>query len=389
MSRLLHFLDTTPHPPSDPSQLTASHVDAFLRHREASLGTTYALRELRDLGRLFRIAPLRDLTPTRSLDYLWRRVATPAPEPKPGYSDNEFRQIVAAARADIAAMRDRIDASESLLEQYESEPRGLAGADRERAELLAAMATAGTVPLPSGGFTQMLIKRRELAEQLFVTRRDLVAMLVLLVATTGYNIEAVKELPAEHRLIEDRAVEVVVTKRRRGPRRWHQTVTWEIGPPGRELHTPGGVYLLLHRLMSRSRCFMESSSALWGVWRNVHRPLGRDGAEHYNPFGAALNSSIYAWQWVDRHELVADSLPPSPPSEPEAYMDNESAALSRKLALDFTRLKTSVDVRRTRQVGGHLPSAARTNTIPVLFQSYLRKDPTTIEWAAADRVRGR
>jgi hypothetical protein len=45
------------------------------------------------------------------------------------------------------------------------------------------------------------------------------------------------------------------------------------------------------------------------------------------------------------------------------------------------RLRTSIEVRRTRHLGGHLPSAARSNTIPVLFRNYLRGDPTTIDWA--------
>ena len=30
-------------------------------------------------------------------------------------------------------------------------------------------------------------------------------------------------------------------------------MTWEIGPTTRQLHTPGGVYLLMHELMRRSR----------------------------------------------------------------------------------------------------------------------------------------
>jgi hypothetical protein len=40
-----------------------------------------------------------------------------------------------------------------------------------------------------------------------------------------------------------------------------------------------------------------------------------------------------------------------------------------RFGLDFNRLKTSIDVRRTRQMGGHLPSAARSNTVPVLFSN--------------------
>lgn len=96
-------------------------------------------------------------------------------------------------------------------------------------------------------------------------------MLVLLVAVTGRNIETVKELPAHHRLLDGRAVEVQLTKRRRGAGRWVQTVTWEIGPPGRELHHPGGLYLLLHRLMASGRELSTGPSSFWAVWRNLRR----------------------------------------------------------------------------------------------------------------------
>ena len=42
-----------------------------------------------------------------------------------------------------------------------------------------------------------------------------------------------------------------------------------------------------------------------------------------------------------------------------------------------------VEVRRTRQLGGHLPSAARTNTVPVLFRelSARRPDGPRLGWA--------
>ena len=53
----------------------------------------------------------------------------------------------------------------------------------------------------------------------------------------------------------------------------------------------------------------------------------------------------------------------------------------RRLKLDMNRLRTSVEVRRTRQMGGHLPSAARTNTMQTLWSSYLRGDPAVTEWA--------
>jgi hypothetical protein len=65
--------------------------------------------------------------------------------------------------------------------------------------------------------------------------------------------------------------------------------------------------------------------------------------------------------WADRHGLADDT--------------------GARLAVSFNRIRTSVEARRARQMGGHLPSAARSNTVPVLFRSYLRDDPATVEWA--------
>jgi hypothetical protein len=93
----------------------------------------------------------------------------------------------------------------------------------------------------------------KLAAHLFLTAPDLCPLMVLFVALTGRNIETIKELPTEHRILEGRAVELRVIKRRRGPRWWHTTVSWEIGEPHRELHTPGGLYLLIHQLTAPGR----------------------------------------------------------------------------------------------------------------------------------------
>ncbi|MFJ5668475.1 hypothetical protein ACIQAR_22560 [Micromonospora chalcea] len=376
--RLMRFLDTAPHPPADPSELTEAHLDAFRRHRQATIGSGYAWREIRELGLLFRAPSLRDRVATPALDYLRRRTVKSRPNPKPGYSDNELQRIVAAARGDVARLRERLETTAMLLERYDREPGALADHERDRAAALAAIAASGLVPLPPGHLVQQSAPRHRLAQQLFVTRADLVPMLVLLVATTGWNLESVKELPTEHRILEDRAVELFITKRRRGPRHWRQIVTWEIGPQGRELHTPGGLYLLLHRLMARSRDLLDSAPAFWAVWRNMHRPCARETAEHYNPFGSLLNRNVYAPRWVARHRLTADPPPPKPmvPASGDGH-DNDL----QPLKLDFNRLKTSIEVRRAKHTGGHLPSVARSNTVPVLFRNYLRGDPTTIDWA--------
>jgi hypothetical protein len=206
------------------------------------------------------------------------------------------------------------------------------------------------------------------ARHLFVLQEDMAPLLTLLVAVTGWNVETVKELPAEHKILDGRAVELQLVKRRRGAGRWNDTVTWEIGPPGRELHTPGGLYLLLHRLMARSRVFSGSVS-LWSIWRHRLLPPFPAGAiGHADPFAVDLTGPGVKFDaWGARHDLTTDAAPDG--SNPP------------RLPVHMGRLRTSIEVRRTRHLGGHLPSAARSNTIPVLFRNYLRGDPTTIGWA--------
>jgi hypothetical protein len=207
-----------------------------------------------------------------------------------------------------------------------------------------------------------------LARELFLTTADMVPLLVLLVAVTGRNVESVKELPLAHTVLAGRAVQVRLPKRRRGPGAWEQDVTWEIGEPGRELHTPGGLYLLMGRLSERGRAF-SGSGTIWSMWRNGFRAgIAGQVSEHHDPFAVALQQSFRVPGWAEAAGLLADA---------PAGDDGPGPALR----VHFGQLKTSMDVRRTKQMGGHLPSAARSNTFPVLFRHYLRADPTTITWS--------
>jgi hypothetical protein len=243
LSRLIRFLAQRPRPPTEPQRLAAEDLEAFRRCREASVGSIVAAREMRELGKVFLTAPLRDLVPFAVLDPLRER-ATGQLAPRSGYSDAELVRIVTAARSDVAGVRQRLAVTADLLRRYHQNPDQLSGQERDRAAKLTTVARTGGAVVPFTGTAQALVARHELAKHVFVTRQDLVPMLVLLVATTGWNVETIKELPIEHRVIEGLAVELQITKRRRGSRRWHSTVTWEIGPPSRELHTPGGLYLL-------------------------------------------------------------------------------------------------------------------------------------------------
>ncbi|MDT4993382.1 MAG: hypothetical protein QOH97_3274 [Actinoplanes sp.] len=358
--RFLRFLGGLPRPPVRPADLTVEQVRSFYASR-ITTDPNGVVREIRQLAVLFDFPPLRATFAQDVLDFIGQRRTT-AWGSASGYSDGELTRLLAAARRHAAAIRDRIDAAEQTLAALENGE--LAGEHREAALSLARMAQTGEVPRLHRMSEQAA--RLAIAEQLFLTRAEAVPFLVLLVAASARNIESIKELPVEHRVLDGQAVELRVVKRRRGKGHWEATVTWEIGPPHRELHTAGGLYLLLLRLTGRSRGFSGSRS-VWSLWRHG-TTLGVEGVdEHYDPFARRLDGANLRYRaWVSQHELLADP---------------DAKRRQLPLRLSFQRLRTSVEVRRTKQMGGHLPSAARSNTMPVLFRHYLRGDPTVTAWA--------
>jgi hypothetical protein len=358
--RFLHFLSVSQPSPAAPGELTAAHLDEFHADRARTLTGPGALAELRRVLHLLSQQPLKGMLAPGVLDYLGRRWPDPRKDGVPGYSDGELARILAAARSDAVAICDRIEAGEKLAARYRNTPGTMTAAEQLRARELAEIAESGIVPTPEGVLTEVLHWRSELARRLFLTIQDVVPLLVLAVALTGRNVETVKELPARHRLLEGKAVEVTTVKRRRGAGHWHDQATWEIGPPSRRLHTPGGIYLLLARLSASSRAFSGSAS-IWSVWRNGNRAGVTGTAEHWDPFADTLRIPLRLVDWAARHDLRGDD--------------------GRPMKLDMNRLRTSAEVRRTRQMGGHLPSAARTNTMQTLWSSYLRGDPVVTDWA--------
>ncbi len=353
-ARFLRFLASQQPPPAVPGLLRGAHLDLFRAARAATAGPAAGLRELRQVLALLGQEPLRSLLVPEAADYLGRRFADPRRPGQPGYSDGELARILAAARSDVVAISARIGAAGELLRRLETCPDTLAPADRALAGRLAVIAATGIVP--AGGNSA---ERRRIAAHLFLTREDLPPLLILMVALTGRNGETVKELPAIHRLLDGKAVEVTVTKRRRGPGHWSGQAAWETGLPGRRLHTPGGCYLLIAELTARGR-EITGSASLWSVWRNGHGRVSGT-AEHHDPFATRLGDLLPLSAWGRRHGLLGDDGSP--------------------LSVRLGRLRTSAEVRRTRQLGGHLPSAARTNTMQVLWGSYLRADPVITAWA--------
>jgi hypothetical protein len=382
--RFLKFLDGLRRPPRDLATLRKTHLERFRMHRMETVIELLAFKDLLEIHYLLREVQPQDKLRDDVAEVIHQRVRTVGPrkfQGRPGYSDREFAAIMTAARSDVVQIRERIRAAERLLARFEADPAALAPGDRELAEELASMASTGKVParwrrLDNGGFFVDYVARRELARQLFLTRTDLVPLLVLMVGLSGRNAEAIKELPAEHRLLEGRAVAVNLVKRRRGKTLGRETVHWETGgTDSRQLHTPGGCYLLLHELTSRSRRW-SGATRIWSIWTGGVSGAGtpelkaRTGG-HIDLYAASLKPSrrgATLKQWAARHGLYADG----------------SGDDRLPLEVDLNRLKTTVEVRIAKAVGGHLPSASRTNTMDVSFLHYLRNDPRVQEWA--DRI---
>jgi hypothetical protein len=357
LGRLVRFLDSLARPPADVSRLTARHLRRFELHRQQTCQLRVVANDLRLLRRLFREITPRDRLRPEVVEWLGRRWQDKQRVGRPGYSEREFRQIMGAARRDVAAIRDRIHAAERLLSQADAQPDTLKEADRAAAAQLQQMARTGDVPvvcLP-GRFARDHAAMLRLAKPLFLLDLDLAPLLVLGVGLTGRNGETLKELPATHELLEGRAVALEVVKRRRGPNNIHEVVHWEVGAPSRQLHTPGGYYLLLHQLARRGRAFSGSSS-VWSIW-NVQ-------SGHLSPFAARLDRHLYLNQWAYTHGLRGDDGQP--------------------LELSLNRLRTTIEVRTTKAAGGHLPTSARSNSMDVQFAHYLRGDPSVQEWAAGE-----
>jgi hypothetical protein len=127
-------------------------------------------------------------------------------------------RVIVWDRGTYTTERDMAEAA-----RYRCNPSAVAADERELAEQLANIAAMGCIP-PVRGFYRAA-HRRNLAANLFLTAPDLCPLMVLLVALTGRNVETIKELPAQYQVLERRAVELRVVKRRRGPHWWHTTVS--------------------------------------------------------------------------------------------------------------------------------------------------------------------
>ncbi|MGW2891830.1 hypothetical protein ACWDDN_42305 [Streptomyces griseoruber] len=366
IKRFLLFLEQLSVPPRRVEELRVRHLERYLMAQRQTCGEKSARRNLQDLLRIVRVLPGQDRLDGAVADYAGRpgHGMDAQQVSRPGYSDREFQAIMTAARSDVAAIRDRIAAGERLLRRFLDNDEELSAAEREQGARLEAMAATGRVQVDYRGLRvgEYPAACYAQARQLFVTDPDLAPLLIYAAGLSGRNPETLKELPAEHRVLEERAVAVTLTKRRRGKANSRTTVHWSVDAE-RELRTMGGFYLLLNRMMGRSRAFSGTGS-VWSIWAGNGRGGVRNAATggHIGPFDAELARKLKLGAWAERRGLIGDDGKP--------------------LQMMLTRIKKTVEVRTAKQVGGHLPSARVTNTADTSFTHYLRDDPFVAEWAA-------
>lgn len=366
--RFFTVLASLAEPPRRVADLRVRHVERYRMSRLETCEYQTAVRHVQDLLLVLRALPQPERLERTLLDFMVQRGHGVDAQQggTPGYSDREFTAVMAAARSDVAAIRDRLAAGEALLTRYRHGPGALEDSERERGAALAELARTGQPKVDYQGLAVGLYAEAglERARQLFVVDGDLAPLMIYAAGLSGRNPETLKELPAKHRVLESRAVVVTLTKRRRGKANSRTTVHWSVDTdPGRRLRTTGGFYLLLHEMMARSRALSKTTS-LWSIWAGNGRGRTRNAATggHVGPFDAELGRKLHLGQWAARHGLRGDDGQP--------------------LNLRLTRLRTTVEVRSAKQVGGHLPSARLTNTAETSFTHYLRKDPFVREWSA-------
>jgi hypothetical protein len=285
--RYIAMVDSAPEGPSD---LLAEHFDGFHEMR-ASEGISGAAKETSNLRHL--------LIRTQGISAaLAARLAGGAPPELEGgsvdsYSRDEFKRIASAARAVVRPAAARIRTNRELLGRFREGLLDVSGDLhlRRRLQILDHVDRFGDVPraprksgdLVVDGPSHWVMARgkvKDLIGWLHLTGEELASAAVLLAVMTGQNPEVVFKVPAAHHRADGGAglgtAIVGLRKPRRQSRAYMDLALSDVpdwisvpeqldGISARdELHTPFGLYLLLHELTARSRELAGGSRLLVG-----------------------------------------------------------------------------------------------------------------------------
>ncbi|MGW1553460.1 hypothetical protein [Streptomyces sp. NPDC002346] len=148
IKRFVTLLAKLPVPPGRVEDFRVRHLERYLMFRRETCEEKSARRSLQDLLLLLRAVPDQDRLDSQVADYLVRRGhgVDVQQSSRQGYSDRELAAIMAAARSDVVAIRDRLTAGETLLARCLSDPGSLSEDEHEQG----LRQHAAIVPLPTG-----------------------------------------------------------------------------------------------------------------------------------------------------------------------------------------------------------------------------------------------
>lgn len=309
--------------PTEMTHLAPEHLDGFLVSRQDVV--TRPGEDVATLKRLLihaeglgeaLVGRLKDPNPRRPL---------PA-TPKQSYSRDEFKRIADAARADLRAAAVRIRSNRALLAQFR---RGEVPVDADpRMRLLDWVDRFGDVPRrrcvrgvrAGADVVQEWVFNHGTVDEavcsLHLSSVESTAGAVLLTAMTGQNKSVVLATSAAHHRADgytgETATAILEARKSRRGRRAHMSLAlseipdW-ISIPGNvdeisardELHTPFGVYALLHELTARSRELTGSGRLLLGWSGSGGRGAGRG-------IRPQARDCMHA-RWAEGHDITSDT----------------------------------------------------------------------------------
>ncbi|MFE0120332.1 hypothetical protein ACFWZA_19965 [[Kitasatospora] papulosa] len=274
--------------PRSAAEVTPEHFEGYYDQRKAE-GIKTASNELADLRLLLlRVTGISDALAGRLAGAL---PARPEGEPAHSYSRDELKRIAQAARTALRSAETRIRSNHELLVQFRAGDLDVS-TDlhlRRRLQILDHLDRVGDVPRRTRKSGKVVAyapepwvmkrgKVKDLVGWLYLTPEEIAAAAVLFGVMTGQNPEPILKMTAAHHRADGGVGPGTAIVGLRKPRRQSRAYMdlaltevpdWISIPEQPDqlstrdiLHTPFGLYVLVHELTARARHFAGSNRLL-------------------------------------------------------------------------------------------------------------------------------
>ncbi|MFJ2745847.1 hypothetical protein ACIO3O_40020 [Streptomyces sp. NPDC087440] len=312
-------------------EVAPEHFDGFGDHRRGK-GIKVVRSELTELRQL--LLRTEGISGTLSGRLAGSLPARPRNEPAHSYSQTELKRIVHAARATLRAADARIRGNRALLEQFRSGALDVS-ADvhlRRRVQILDHLERVGDLPrrrCRGGDLPQRWVRARgtvrDVVGWLYLMPEEVAAAAVLFGVMTGQNTEVICRMPAAHHRADGGVGLGTAIVGLRKPRRQNRAYMdlalsevpdWISIPeqPGElsardALHTPFGLYVLVHDLTARARHFTGGNRLLVAYMVSGPGKVGEGRGWRPIPTNGALVSKLGRSWNLPSDEVKKDGRP--------------------------------------------------------------------------------